>query len=629
MKHRNSSTRPVVLHKGCSGKNSLAKERFKAASTNRHVPRLKATENGEGKAPELNAVLDEEGVCVVVLDPRQKLTFNGKCSLTCLYGAVQVFGLVINKRQKAYDLFSPNSHTPLTIEALTYKKPTKTKKEVRMEVRQLLRGYLSIDYRRTIMKSFTSSSSVILLERFEDATTSFILSHADYSSLFTTKPREKSSSFMSNAVLYSIGVENRDPDCGTKISEEILLAVQSLVSACLEEDNGCPVILVCGSKNVGKSTFNRYLINQLLNHISSVGYLDCDLGQTEFTPPGCVSLMSITEPVLGPPFTHQQEAIKMVYFGETSCDQDMERFLESVKYVITSYKRDEPLIINTMGWVKGFGLLLLIDIIRLLSPSHIVQINAKGSNDMDPLTENYIQNATGFLTKGNSTSQRKSKESESSEDEKLQECEDDFYFQSHPGHHLITIETDFIGAGETGNIRCHSGVLRDLAMLGYISKLQHFHPEQIIPINSLIPYEVPFNAVALRIVHSDVAPSHILYSLNASWVGLCRILDDIRSENDGPVILTQTPICDCLGFGIVRGVNMEKRVYYILTPILPESLRLVNCLLVGNISIPHSIFKNQPGIKGEIPYVTSDYDFTVSGAGKMKRNKQLRRREHQ
>ena len=27
--------------------------------------------------------------------------------------------------------------------------------------------------------------------------------------------------------------------------------------------------------------------------------MECDLGQTEFTPPGCISLLNITEPVLG------------------------------------------------------------------------------------------------------------------------------------------------------------------------------------------------------------------------------------------------------------------------------------------------------------------------------------------
>lgn len=62
-------------------------------------------------------------------------------------------------------------------------------------------------------------------------------------------------------------------------------------------------------------------------------------------------------------------------------------------------------------------------------------------------------------------------------------------------------------------------------------------------------FQVPFNAVALRVTHSDVAPTHIMYALNASWVGLCRILDDVTGYSEGPVLLAQTPICDCLGFG--------------------------------------------------------------------------------
>lgn len=55
----------------------------------------------------------------------------------------------------------------------------------------------------------------------------------------------------------------------------------------------------------------------------------------------------------GPPFTHQQTPRKMVYFGQTSCEHDTERYLDVVKYVFSSYKKEVPLVINTMGWVKG------------------------------------------------------------------------------------------------------------------------------------------------------------------------------------------------------------------------------------------------------------------------------------
>ena len=41
---------------------------------------------------------------------------------------------------------------------------------------------------------------------------------------------------------------------------------------------------------------------------------------------------------------------------------------------------------------------------------------------------------------------------------------------------------------------------------------------------------------------------------------------------------------------------MEKRLYHILTPLPPEELRNVNCLLVGAISIPQCVLKSQVGV---------------------------------
>lgn len=43
----------------------------------------------------------------------------------------------------------------------------------------------------------------------------------------------------------------------------------------------------------------------------------------------------------------------MVYYGQTSCEQDTERYIDVVKYVFSSYRKEVPLVINTMGWVKG------------------------------------------------------------------------------------------------------------------------------------------------------------------------------------------------------------------------------------------------------------------------------------
>uniref|UniRef100_A0A8C8BG18 Nucleolar protein 9 n=1 Tax=Otus sunia TaxID=257818 RepID=A0A8C8BG18_9STRI len=468
-----------------------------------------------------------------------------------------------------------------------------------------------------VMARFSPECAVVLLEHLDTPVTRFLLSHPPLSRLF-----EPQSSFThEDAVLASVGIVKCSPDRGLLVSESMLVALEELIQACCAEDEGVPMILVCGPKNTGKSTFNRYLINLLLNRLPSVEYMECDIGQTEFTPPGCVSLSNVTEPILGPPFTHQQTPRKMVYYGQTSCEQDTERYLDVVKCVFSSYKKEVPLVINTMGWVKGEGLLLLIDIIRLLSPSHIVQMDVYDWKAMAPLTPEYVHLTPGLYTKGKQQAKCQQMGTSGAEPWKPAEGEGD---ASVPEYKLLYVHPEFPRAG----VAVHSGVLRDMSILGYLGQLQSPDVGAVLPLHSLVPYQVPFNAVALRVIHTDVAPTNIMYAVNASWVGLCRIPDEIRCQTDGPVLLTQTPVCDCLGFGIVRGVEMEKKLYHILTPVPPESLRLVNCLLLGNISIPNCVLVGQQAVEGEIPYVTSDYNYSILGSGKLKKKKHFKRREY-
>ena len=42
-------------------------------------------------------------------------------------------------------------------------------------------------------------------------------------------------------------------------------------------------------------------------------FLECDVGQAEFTVPGVVSLHCITKPIYGPPYTHMRQAERLAY----------------------------------------------------------------------------------------------------------------------------------------------------------------------------------------------------------------------------------------------------------------------------------------------------------------------------
>ncbi|XP_070812440.1 polynucleotide 5'-hydroxyl-kinase NOL9 [Pituophis catenifer annectens] len=575
----------------------------------------------------LRAAEDREGRAVVLLPAEQTLTFTGKCRLTCLYGSVQVLGFTIAPDQPPYDLYSPHTYCALTIEAAAgIEDPGKSEKEVKLEAKALLRAHrVPQESRVRLLKSFGPDCSILLLEQLDTPVTQFILSHPEFAQIFRAKKQDAFPVIPEDPVLASAGLGQLDPGSGLLVSQSMRSAIGELIHACQVEDEGCPVILVCGPKSIGKSTFNRYLMNLLLNRLPCLEYLECDLGQPEFTPPGCISLVNVREPLLGPPFAHQRPPRKMAYYGDASCEHDTERYLDTLKYVFGGYERDVPLLINTMGWVKGAGLLLLIDVIRSLSPTHVVQLSAEDFKELPQLSADYIRGNAGLHTRGKPSLKRKHP------GESWQHCQN--HGGTHapqPGHQLLCVHAKFPGAGVPGIGRAHSSTLRNLTMVGYLGQLQPPNVKPVVPLPSLVPYQVPFTATALKVIHMDVAPTHILCSLNASWVGLCHLPDQVPCKAEGPVVLSssQTPLCDCLGFGIVRGVDMTKKLYYILTPVAPENLHRVNCLLIGNIAIPNCVFLNQARTDGEIPYVTSDYNYDISGAGKLKIKKHLQRREH-
>uniref|UniRef100_UPI00398E933A polynucleotide 5'-hydroxyl-kinase NOL9 n=1 Tax=Pristiophorus japonicus TaxID=55135 RepID=UPI00398E933A len=584
----------------------------------------------------LTAVTTGKEHSIVLMSPSQRLTFRGRCRMKCLYGSVQVLGFTIGQGQPAYPLYSLPTHAALSIEALPHYKTDYTKREMKMEVKAILRQHVTAAQRHTLMKEVTSSCSVLLFERLDTPSTVFLSSFPEYREVFALHSKRMNSGklpFLECSALTSLGIVPLPDNQGMNMSESWMATVQELIKICLEDEDGCPIILVCGGKNVGKSTFNRHLMNSLLNHIPCVEFLELDLGQTEFCPPGCIALHLVTEPLLTPPYMHQSEPRKMVYYGDVSCERDLDRYVEAVKYLYAEYKKERPLVINTMGWLKGFGLSILVDLIRLLGPTHVVQFSTtEGSQDSPALTPKFVQTAAGWHTKGKHQKPVDLRipfnlSEEEEEEEEEQEESVSLHAGLH-GHRLMHIQSELPGVGDASILKYRSNVLRDLALLGYFSHLQPSDTGRPLSLHSMLPYQVPFGAVALHVLHCDVTPSHILYAANASLVGLCRIPDGVGSQGGGPVLLPRAPICDCFGVGIIRGINLEKRLYYILTPIPVAKLKQVNCLLMGAVNIPHSLFRNQPGVTGEVPYLTSNYSFSLSGAGKIKVCKPLRRREH-
>ncbi|KAI4871766.1 hypothetical protein NFI96_010925 [Prochilodus magdalenae] len=553
---------------------------------------------------------------VLVLQQGQSLCFRGRCLLTCLNGRVEVMGFTIEQGQQPYPLFSPASHCPLTITALGDCAPsTKNKKEGRLEAKAIVRKYLSSEPRKRLLSEVDSDSCVLLLQPLDTPLTRFLGSFSDFSQLFDINSKElRSQSAIRDPALSAVGVTALGGSCarGLVVSPSYREALGDLLSAWEGDFDRCPIILVCGAKNSGKSTFSRHLINSLLNHTASIEYLECDLGQTEFTPPGCLSLSTVTEPLLGPPFSHQREADHMVYYGQTDCQADLDRYLDSLKTLWRHYSGENPIIINTMGWIRGHGFQLLVDLIRFFSVTHIVQLSYGNTPQCQGLTPEFLRSAHGWQTHPPSQPSL---------------AEEPASHVSMRSHVLLSVHSEFEGAGTSGEMRHQrSNELRDLALLGYFSKLQSVEPGPVRPIHCFTPYQasVPHSAVAIGVAHCEVAPNHILYAANASLVGLCCLGEKV-SGRGGPVLLSQIPICQCVGLGILRGVDMARGLYFVITPVSPAALRQVNCLLLGDVILPKVLLTVQPGVETDLPYVTTDYSFELTGAGKLHSFKGLTR----
>ncbi|KAG5281662.1 hypothetical protein AALO_G00047400 [Alosa alosa] len=207
---------------------------------------------------------------LMVMRPGQTLCFRGKCLLTCLYGRVEVLGFTIEEGQQPYPLYSPASHCPLTITALADSSlSTKNRKEGRQEAKMVVRKYLSSVPRKHLLNEMDSDSCVVLLEALDNPLTRFLTSHSQLKELFGLSSKElRSDSAVDNSALSAVGLMalNSSGNQGLITSRSYRDALHRLVQVWGDDEcDRCPIILVYGAKNSGKSTFVRHLINSLLN----------------------------------------------------------------------------------------------------------------------------------------------------------------------------------------------------------------------------------------------------------------------------------------------------------------------------------------------------------------------------
>ncbi|CAM9527031.1 unnamed protein product [Discosporangium mesarthrocarpum] len=408
-------------------------------------------------------------------------------------------------------------------------------------------------------------------------------------------------------------------------------------------------VLVCGAKGVGKSTLSRHLVNRLLSRHPHVAYIDCDLGQPEFTPPGVVSLHLLEGPILGPPHTGLRRPDLSFFLGATTSKPDpllfsaavralVERGLEAAPGLapaLTEFSglpggegtragsgAPVPLVINTDGWVKGMGADLLGAVVDAARPGHIIQLlgpTASKSFNLEGWPTGCRVHPVGAVEAPPPQRPRVGVGAGSGAPPPPTRL-------SAQDQRSLRLLAYFLGGGfgaiagaaqgqcTRAGKRISDPRLGDLLQGGLVSD-----PAQAIPqvLNSTVPRAVPWSSVKVRVMNSAVPDNLVLHAINGAVVGLVADLaatpaaaptaacqgDDggrqeagVRPRLDGglgpglgcpgPVVLSETPLAPCVGLGLVRAVDPWRRLLYVVTPEPLEALRRVTVLVKGSLQLP-------------------------------------------
>ncbi len=517
---------------------------------------------------------DQDGEVAVILPFGSTFHIKGKVTLAAIFsGGLDICGSKFDSSNpENVDIYSPKGYSLLSFEA--FEVEGKTPPEiVRPELRKLV-------------KKFSSSAAIYVMKKLETEWTHMLDSCLRYSdsqrhkiALFGRERGYDSVNSHAEEILnvtivfpqnvsqikcrlfhscpdwetaiqsFNIAMENRGKYSGQFFHDKTDYENLFLFSV-------HPKILAVGGKGVGKSTFLRYFVNRILPKSGPVLWIDLDPGQAEFTLPGCVSSCIVKKPLLGPNFTHiQNDDIKTFYVGGVNVSDLAKRYTECVQQLFNFIASDEklssmPWIVNTMGFNKGLGIRLLKMSANLVKPTTVFEIKSRFAK------KNFEVPMSRILPSGS---------------------------------HVLT----FSAMPESADVKEMAGgdmwgipeayKLRDIVILSYLG--MNFKTS----LQSATPYAVSLDSLSFQAIHCHLSFSSLLGVLNMSLVSLGHL--ESRSKDSAKIeFVASEVIVPSLGFGVVRGIDAERRTCYILTSLPLEELNMVNCLTVGSVQVPNGIY---------------------------------------
>ncbi|KAK4471900.1 hypothetical protein MN116_005285 [Schistosoma mekongi] len=617
--------------------------------------------------------------CFILLGQSTHLAVFGKAKFTHICGPrVTVWGGNIGFNiANSFDIFSPTSHTPISItqcpqdhsEHTNHVNATQQLQhaEIKRVIERLCGANDQLLIERLVeeMNHFQGYVSVLHFSSQQNRVLDSLSEVKRFRFLFHLPPEH---TVPSTYLAKSLGFTflEHDGNLGYQVAPEISCISERLTALSTDShyDKSLRKVLICGPKGSGKSSLVRFLSNRILTNVrysleeKYVAILDCDIGQPEFTPNGIISLCLVNLPLFGPPYTHilttNINIVRRCFVGCISPSDDPSFYLKCLDFVYDAYVNlPEPkpiLLVNTMGWMQGLGLTLLLEQILLIKPDLIIQLRLPGSSNSRTTTPDL---SAGSLRTMDTWNSRDISNETFCHDAILVESSikpyhensisDPRFHLSPPDHRDLMMLTYFISTLACAHTSLPSR-LKDESLGHPVAHLLDCIPYQVpvvIPskqqdisknmiskhgdimfdnsastselntfqINTSCSNKEEDNSIrlAFRVMRPNsslftddpVFPSSVddlLSCLNATLVALCIVPQDIINEPNSTCMyrwISSNPVCECVGLAICRAVDPTAGVIYLTTGVPTNDLLKVTGILRGNVNLPNCFLLDQ------------------------------------
>lgn len=136
------------------------------------------------------------------------------------------------------------------------------------------------------------------------------------------------------------------------------------------------IFFCLGGVDTGKSTLIRWLANELIKAGKKPAIVDCDMGQSDIGPPTTIGMAIVREPFSG---YGELETDGFYYTGGIQPTGRLMQCLTGVCRMTQKARRmgASHILVNTTGWIEGYGIFYKQSKIDALLPSVIVALENK------------------------------------------------------------------------------------------------------------------------------------------------------------------------------------------------------------------------------------------------------------